>query len=54
MGRACSTNGGDEECLYDIGGKARIKDIIRKKRRNWKDYNIIDLREIGWDRTGSG
>jgi hypothetical protein len=25
MGRACNTNGGDEECIYDIGGKARRK-----------------------------
>jgi hypothetical protein len=23
MSRACSKNGGKEECIYDIGGKAR-------------------------------
>jgi hypothetical protein len=23
MGRARSTNGGEEECIWDIGGKAR-------------------------------
>jgi hypothetical protein len=26
MGRACNTNGGEVECIYDIGGKARRKD----------------------------
>jgi hypothetical protein len=25
MGDACSTNGGEEEYIYDIGGKARRK-----------------------------
>jgi hypothetical protein len=32
MTRVCSTNGGDEECIYDIGGKARRKEIIRKAK----------------------
>jgi hypothetical protein len=26
MGRTCSTNRGEEECIYDIGGKARRKE----------------------------
>jgi hypothetical protein len=30
MGRACGTNGGDEECIKDIGGKARRKETTRK------------------------
>jgi hypothetical protein len=30
MGRACSTNGGEEERIYDFGGKARRKVITRK------------------------
>jgi hypothetical protein len=30
MGRACSMNMGEEECIYDIGGKARKKDTNRK------------------------
>jgi hypothetical protein len=30
MGRACSTNRGEEECIYDIGGKARRKETILK------------------------
>jgi hypothetical protein len=34
---------GDEECIYDIGGRARRKETTRKT-------NIkMDLREIGWD-----
>jgi hypothetical protein len=26
MGRECSTNGGEEECIWDIGGKPRKKE----------------------------
>jgi hypothetical protein len=29
MGRACNTNGGGAECIYDIGGKARRKETTR-------------------------
>jgi hypothetical protein len=32
MGRACSTNGGDEECVKDIGGKARRKETTMKTK----------------------
>jgi hypothetical protein len=32
MGRACSTNRGEEECMLDIGGKARMKEAIRKTK----------------------
>jgi hypothetical protein len=32
MGRARITNGGDEECIYDIGGKARRKETTRKTK----------------------
>jgi hypothetical protein len=35
MGRACSTNGGDEECM-------------RKRRRRPVNDIKMDLREIGW------
>jgi hypothetical protein len=31
MGRACSMNG-EEEFMYDIGGKARRKEITRKTK----------------------
>jgi hypothetical protein len=30
MDRACSTSEGEEECMYDIGGKARRKEPTRK------------------------
>jgi hypothetical protein len=32
MNRACSTNGGDDECIWDIGGKARRKETTRKTK----------------------
>jgi hypothetical protein len=31
MGRACYTNGGEEKCVYDIGGKARRTETTRRK-----------------------
>jgi hypothetical protein len=30
MGMACSTNGGEEECIRDVGGKANRKETTRK------------------------
>jgi hypothetical protein len=32
MGRACSRNGVDEECIYDIGMKARTKETTRSTK----------------------
>jgi hypothetical protein len=32
MGMACSTNGGEEECIEDIGGKAGTKETIGKTK----------------------
>jgi hypothetical protein len=32
MGRICSTNGGEEECIKDIGGNARRKETTRKTK----------------------
>jgi hypothetical protein len=32
MGRACSTNGGEEECMKDIDGKARRKETTEKTK----------------------
>jgi hypothetical protein len=32
MDRACSTNGGEEKCIWDIGGKARRKEITRNTK----------------------
>jgi hypothetical protein len=33
MNRVCSTNGGEEECMWDIGGKARKKENTRKAKK---------------------
>jgi hypothetical protein len=54
MGRACSTNGGDNEYIKDIGGKARRKEFllafpIERPRRRWVDNIKMYLRETGWD-----
>jgi hypothetical protein len=32
MGRACSKNVGEYECIWDIGGKARRKETTRKTK----------------------
>jgi hypothetical protein len=32
MGRACTTDGEEEECIEDFGGKARRKEITKKKQ----------------------
>jgi hypothetical protein len=32
MGRACSTNGGEAESIYDIAGKARRKETTGKTK----------------------
>jgi hypothetical protein len=32
MGRACSTNVGDEKCIKDIDGKERKKETPRKTK----------------------
>jgi hypothetical protein len=50
MGRACSTNVGEEKCILDIGEKVRRKKRpLGRPRRRWVDNIKIDLREIGWD-----
>jgi hypothetical protein len=48
MGGACSTNGGEEERLTIIGGKARGKEPLGKPRRRWVDNIRMDLGEVGW------
>jgi hypothetical protein len=32
MGRACNTNEEEEECIKDIGAKARMKESSRKTK----------------------
>jgi hypothetical protein len=45
MSRACSTNGGEEECIYNFGGKDRRKETTRKMREN---SIKMGFKEIGW------
>jgi ribosome biogenesis protein Nip4 len=49
MGGACSTNGGEEECIYNIVGKPEGKRPLRRPRRRLVDNIKMNLREIGWD-----
>jgi hypothetical protein len=43
LGMACSTNGGDEECIWDIDGKARRKVRILMK--------LLGIISVGFDVT---
>jgi hypothetical protein len=47
IGRENSKNG-EEECMQDIGGKARRKETTRRPTRRWVDKIKMKLREIGW------
>jgi hypothetical protein len=47
--RGCSTNGREEECIHDIGGKARRKETTEKTRHRWVDNTKMDLIEMGWE-----
>jgi hypothetical protein len=48
MGRACSTNGGEEECISILVGKPEGKKPLGRPQRK-SAYNIkMDFREIGW------
>jgi hypothetical protein len=47
--RAYRINEGEDDGIWDIGGKARRKETTRKTK-TWVGDNIkMDLREIGWD-----
>jgi hypothetical protein len=48
MCRACSTNGGEEECVQAIGRKARRKGAIGSPRCRLVDNIKMDLGEVGW------
>jgi hypothetical protein len=49
MGGECSTTGGEEECIKDVGGKARRKEPLGRPKRRWVDNIKMDLRVVGWD-----
>jgi hypothetical protein len=44
MGMACSTNGGVEECILDIGGKARRKETTGKTKMDLMDRTRLQWR----------
>jgi hypothetical protein len=48
MSRACNTNGGEEECIYNLIGKPEGKRPLGRPRRRWEDNNTTDVGEIGW------
>jgi hypothetical protein len=52
MGRAWSMNVGKEECIYDIDGKARRKELLGRPRHRWVDNIKMDLRSIEWCAVG--
>jgi hypothetical protein len=49
MGRACSTNGKEEEAYRILVGKPEGRRPLGRPRRRWVDNIKMDLREIGWD-----
>jgi hypothetical protein len=49
MGRACSTNGGDEEAYRILVGKPEGKRQLGRPRGRWVDNIKINLSAIGWD-----
>jgi hypothetical protein len=50
MGGACSTNGGEEECICRIlVGKPEGKRPLGRQKRRWVFSIKTDFREIGWN-----
>jgi hypothetical protein len=47
MGRACSTNGGEEDRI--LVGKPEGNRPLGRPRRRWVGYIGMDLGEIEWD-----
>jgi hypothetical protein len=52
MGRSCSTHGGEEKCIQDLGWEIRRKETTRYiyiYTRRWENNIKIDLRDrMGW------
>jgi hypothetical protein len=48
MGRACSTKGGEEECIRILGGKPDGKRPLGRPTRRWVNSIKMDLREMEW------
>jgi hypothetical protein len=48
IGKACSTNGREDESVWITGGKAREKELLERPRRRWLDNIKMELRDIRW------
>jgi hypothetical protein len=48
MCRACSTNGGEEECIRCLVGNPKGKRLLGRPRHRWVDNIRMDLLELGW------
>ena len=49
MGRACSTQGGNQKCIQNFSGKPEGKRPLGRPRRRWEDIIKTDLREVVCD-----
>jgi hypothetical protein len=47
MGRACSTNRGEQARVWAIGGKPEGKRPLGRPRHRWVDNIRMDLGEVG-------
>jgi hypothetical protein len=54
VGRSCSTNGGHEECVLDIGGKVRRKEPSKKNQTYVAGSERDRMEWYGLDSSGSG
>ena len=51
MGRVCGTNGGEEECIHNFGGKPEGKRPFTRPRQRWENINKTDLKEVQYEGT---
>jgi hypothetical protein len=48
VGGACGRHGRGEKLVQCFGGKARTKETTRKTKAWMREWDQMDLREIGW------
>jgi hypothetical protein len=46
MSRACSTNGGEDECIWILVGNPEGKRPLGRPGHRWEDNIRMDLRDI--------
>jgi hypothetical protein len=49
MGRACWTNGGEDESYRILVGKTEGRRPLRRPKRRWVNNIKMDLTTVGWD-----